>query len=294
MQTRLVFAVVVGVAAAGLGAAMVFGSRDPQPVQAPAAVAPTEDGETWSDTTYAVQAPTDTPASDLDGDARTPEDRLGRFDAGEFEQMSREERRERMRAMRAEWEARMDTNGDGVVDDDERLDAMLSSPRGRRLLEEFDADGDGMLGESERQALRDEQARREAERERRMLDRYDTDGDGVLSPEEELARRDEQSRQRRERMEQMAAEFDRDGDGELNADEQANARQTLRERREIDSFVGRYDSNGDGRITTVDFNAFLVLYQSQDSRADVNRDGVVNTLDVNAFRDMMARSGNRP
>lgn len=294
MQTKLVFAIVVGVAAAGLGAAMVLGGKDPQPAKPSSVVAPAEAGETWSDAVYALQNPAGVSESDAERDAWSEEDRLDRFDTGEFERMSRDERREYMRAMRAEWEARMDTNGDGVVDDDERLDAMLNSPRGRRLLEEFDANGDGMLDESERQAMRDEQARREAEREQRMLDRYDTDGDGVLSREEEQARRDEQSRQRREQQERMAAEFDDDGDGELNADEQADARLTLRERREIDAFIGRYDSNGDGRITTVDFNAFLVLYQGQDSRADVNRDGVVNTLDVNAFRDMMARAGNRP
>jgi Ca2+-binding EF-hand superfamily protein len=112
-------------------------------------------------------------ASNADEDWQS---RLERFDWGEIQRMSPEERRQRMEAMRAEWEARMDKNGDGVVDEDERLDAVLASPMGRRLLDRFDADGDGMLDESERAALRAEEARRQAEREQRILDRYDADG----------------------------------------------------------------------------------------------------------------------
>ena len=86
--------------------------------------------------------------------------------------------------MRAEIEAQMDTNGDGVVDEDERLDAMLASPMGRRILERFDSNGDGILDEAERQAMREEEARRRAEQEARMLERWDRDGDGVLSRQE--------------------------------------------------------------------------------------------------------------
>lgn len=299
MQIKLVLVVVLGTAAAGLGAALIFaGGTAQESVPAPAQGSEGPAGLSALPRSDFVSpaGPATTPAvAETVAIARDgSEDRLERFDYGEFEQMSREERRERMREMRAEWEARMDINGDGEIDDDERLDAMLNSPRGQRLLDEFDADGDGMLDETERQALRDQQAREALEREQRRLDQYDTDGDGELSRAEQQAARDERNRQRQDRMRQMSEEFDRDGDGDLNADERTDAWQTLRERREIDAFIGRYDSNGDGQITSIDFNAFLVLYQSANMRADVNRDNTVDTLDVNSFRDMMARAANRP
>jgi Ca2+-binding EF-hand superfamily protein len=169
----------------------------------------------------------------------------------------------------------------------------VEPPRGR-ILDRFDTNGDGMLDEAERQAMREQEAARRAEQEARMLERWDRDGDGVLSRQERRAMEQDQRRRLEDQMRRMTAEFDQDGDGQLNADEQARAWQVTRERREIDAFVRRYDSNGDGRINTTDLNAFLQLYQAGDRRADVNNDGVVDALDVTAFRDMMNRSANRP
>jgi|GEM_PF-2910222 len=304
MQTKAIAAAVVAIAAAGLGAAViVFGSGKPAAEPAPAATAP------QPAPALMPALPPSAGAADFmyEGDGGSMggaddwQSRLEQFDWGEIQRMSPEDRRKRMEAMRAEWEARMDKNGDGVIDDDERLDAMLASPMGRRLLDRFDADGDGMLDESERAALREEEARRQAEREQRILDQYDADGDGVLSDaerqamEEENRRRQEERRQQQEqRMREIAAEFDQDGDGDLNADERSDAWQTMRDRREIDAFVRRYDSNGDGQITTTDLNAFLALYQAGDTQADINRDGSLDTLDINSFRDLMGRSANRP
>lgn len=304
MQTKVIAAAVVATAAAGLGAAVIVfgGGKTPEP--APAAAKPAEPDRIQMPALASSGSPADFMYEAGDTASNADEDwqsRLERFDWGEIQRMSPEERRQRMEAMRAEWEARMDKNGDGVVDEDERLDAVLASPMGRRLLDRFDADGDGMLDESERAALRAEEARRQAEREQRILDRYDADGDGALSDaerqamEEENRRRQEERRQQMEqRMREISDEFDSDGDGDLNADERSDAWQTMRERREIDSFVRRYDSNGDGQITTADLNAFLASYQAGDDRADVNRDGSLDTLDVNAFRDLMGRAANRP
>lgn len=304
MQTKLVAAIVLGMAAAGLGAAVLVFSGGGKSADAPAVVkaqdpgpAPTQmiaQAGSGSDFMYDADPVQSGPGDDW-------QSRLEQFDWGEIQRMTPEQRRERMEAMRAEWEARMDKNGDGVVDEDERLDAMLASPMGRRLLDRFDANGDGMLDESERQAIRDEQARREAEREQRLIDRYDADGDGVLSDaerkaaaEDERRRQEERRAQQEQRMREMAAEFDRDGDGDLNADERSDAWQTLRERREIDGFIRQFDSNGDGQITTADLNAFLALYQAGDMKADINRDGSLDTLDINSFRDLMGRASNRP
>lgn len=296
MNAKVISVLAIGGAAAAVGGAvLVFGGRAPEAVAAPIP-------------TPVVMPPAAIPQPELPaggsvfGDITMPggenrwgdlEERFANFDWDQFQQLSPEERRERMRAMRAEIEARLDTNGDGVVDDDERLDGVLASPMGRRLLDRFDTNGDGMLDEAERQAMREQEAQRRAEQEARMLERWDADGDGELSRRERRAMEEDQRRRQEEQRQRMTAEFDQDGDGELNADEQANAWQTMRNRREIDAFVRRFDTNGDGQITTVDLNAFLQLYQAGNSRADVNGDGSVDALDVSAFRDMMARSANR-
>lgn len=288
MQTKVVFAIVLGTAAAGLGAAVIaFGQKTPQ--EAAALPAPTAPAFTAADPmlghSFTPAAPESTPGGQWDS-------RFGQFDWEAFQGLSPEERRERMEAMRAQWEERM-ASWDGQIDD-ESLDALLESPMGRRLMDRFDADGDGILSDEERQALQDEIQRRRDQWEARMIDRYDRDGDGVLSERERRAMMRDMERQRERQMRRMLAEFDRDGDGELDADERALAWQTMRERREIDAFVRRFDSTGDGRITTADFNAFLVLYHAGDPRADVNRDGSIDALDITAFRDMMTRAANRP
>ncbi len=296
MNTKLISVLAVGGAAAAVGGAVfVFGGRAPDAATAAPAVPVAPPPAPPASVEPAVGSVFDDPSMPA-GDNRWAdmEERFANFDWSQFQQLSPEERRERMRAMRAEIEARLDTNGDGKVDDDERLDGVLASPMGQRLLDRFDANGDGLLDEAERQAMREQEARRRAEQEARTLERWDADGDGQLSREERNAMREEQRRRQDEQRARMTAEFDRDGDGQLNADEQADAWQTMRARGEIDSFVRRYDTNGDGQITTADLNAFLQLYQSGNARADVNGDGSVDSLDVSAFRDMMARSANRP
>ncbi len=300
MNAKVMSLLAIGAATAAVGGAvLVFAGRGPEPVaaaQPPKAMpqstpepefTPPPSGSVFDD-------PAAWGGATGDGRWGDMEQRFANFDWSQFQQLSPEERREQMRAMRAEIEARMDTNGDGVVDEDERLDAMLASPMGRRLLDRFDTNGDGMLDESERQAMREEEARRRAEQEARQLERWDTDGDGQLSRQERRAMEEEQRRRQDEQMRRMTAEFDRDGDGELNADEQANAWQTMQARREIDAFIRRYDTDGDGRITTADLNAFLQLYQTGNTRADVNGDGVINAMDVSAFRDLMNRASSRP
>ncbi|PHS51960.1 MAG: hypothetical protein COB01_09220, partial [Lutibacter sp.] len=86
------------------------------------------------------------------------------------------------------------------------------------------------------------------------------------------------------------ADEDADGDGELSIDEQQEAFETMRERREIDQFVNRFDSNGDGMMDSADFDSFVGDYSSGDLRADVNGDGVVDTQDLITYRDMVTRS----
>lgn len=108
---------------------------------------------------------------------------------------------------------------------------------------EFDADGDGILSEEERRAMRDAMR---AE----WLARFDLDGDGELSREERMAMRQSMFEQS-QRGQELMRQFDADGDGVLNEEEQAAMeafQQEQREQRRADE-LARYDSDGDGRLS---------------------------------------------
>jgi Ca2+-binding EF-hand superfamily protein len=126
-------------------------------------------------------------------------------------------------ARRAEMIAQFDTDGDGVLSQEERqaartaqqADGEARGPRGKgrgemsaerkaEILAQFDADGDGVLSEAERATAREAgqadgeargprgQGRGEmsAEKKAEILAKYDVDGDGVLSEEERAAARE--------------------------------------------------------------------------------------------------------
>jgi hypothetical protein len=110
----------------------------------------------------------------------------------------------------------------------------------KKMLERFDADGDGTLSADERQAAK-------AESEARMLERFDADGDGSLSEPERAAARGPHKKQaekspaatdparparpakparpadpaRGQLAERLLKKFDIDGDGKLSPAERA-------------------------------------------------------------------------
>jgi len=61
------------------------------------------------------------------------------------------------------------------------------APNRAEIIAKFDADGDGILNETERQAAREAMAKR-AEEEK--LRRFDTNGDGILDDAERRAARE--------------------------------------------------------------------------------------------------------
>jgi len=228
--------------------------------------------------------------------------RMAQFDADGDGILSEEEREAMGRSFREQRLARLDTDGDGEVSRAERRAAgrerFEQSERGQELMRQFDADGDGLLNDEEQAAmdshLREERAAQREARQAEELARYDFDGDGELSREERDIQRDERRSQRDGFMEGLTTEFDRDGDGQLSIEESQIAFDTMRTRREIDQFVQRYDSNGDGSISTADFESFINDYSNHSPSADINRDGVIDADDISAYRDMMNLSENRP
>jgi hypothetical protein len=115
-------------------------------------------------------------------------------------------------------------------------EAQARSPR-ERMLEKFDANHDGQLDKTERQAARAEWKKHHhgrhgihharAKLHHKLLKRFDANHDGKLSKEEraEIRKAAQQRHQRAsERRHEMLERFDRDHDGKLNEAERADAK----------------------------------------------------------------------
>ncbi len=146
---------------------------------------------------------------------------------------------------------RFDTDGDGVLSQEERETAMESHRQvmQQRLDEAFteaDTDGDGLLTREEfakvaRLAMRRGGPGGPGGEEgagglgQRLQERLDTDGDGVISEEEKAAAREKAVERFQAALEagehpRMIERFDTDKDGVLSETEKAAALQTFEER----------------------------------------------------------------
>lgn len=318
MDSKLLAGAAIGIGFIGIAGYLIIGgmssSDNDQAVKLASAAGQTLDIDTGS-SAYDIE-PIEVEISDeiVDEEAREPQS--GRRNGG---------RGERGGNRFADMEARMmafDTDGDGILDSTER-DAMAESFR-QRMIDRFDLDGDGMVSIEESFEARKEQmmnsrwgqrARNEydadgdgelnpaemAAYEQSIEDRfdreyddilenYDLDADGEMSVEETLAMQEQQFQEQRARMDQFTQQFDQDGDGNLNADERIDVRDTMIERREMDSFLRRYDTNKDKEIGTSDYDRFTDAYGKKEPFADVNRDGIFNMDDIVMFRDFAERA----
>jgi|GEM_PF-1895036 len=133
------------------------------------------------------------------------------------------------------------------------------------VIKEFDADGDGVLNEPERQAAHETMRQR---MHAQMFDRFDTNGDGQLSREEwQAAHREARSfgppdarrgRPGGDRFRgEMLERFDANGDGQLNDTERQAARGAFEQRREQmrARMLERFDTNGDGVLSETERQA---------------------------------------
>ncbi|HEY9155401.1 MAG TPA: EF-hand domain-containing protein [Opitutaceae bacterium] len=103
----------------------------------------------------------------------------------------------------------------------------LKAQHHAEMIKRFDTNGDGVLDANERAAMHTAMQQKRAERlarmNERMLKKYDKNGDGVLDASEQAAAlADLENRPR------FIARFDKDGDGKLNDVEKANAENTMR------------------------------------------------------------------
>ena len=95
-----------------------------------------------------------------------------------------------------------------------------------KLLEKFDANGDGKLDETERAAAREAvKAKREAHKQK-IFEKFDANGDGKLDEQERAAAKEAFKAKSKER-------FDENGDGELDETERAAAKRFVKRIREM-------------------------------------------------------------
>tara|TARA_R110002072_G_scaffold150953_6_gene299920 strand:+ start:27204 stop:28154 length:951 start_codon:yes stop_codon:yes gene_type:complete len=196
--------------------------------------------------------------------------------------------------LRKEFLADHDLDGDGEMSGEEwrafQRSMFEQTPEGQQLMKQFDADGDGVLDEDEQAALDAHLDQREQDRRAKERARMDTDGDGDVSREERRAAQQQEQAFWQNQMNAAETNFDYDEDGELNIEESRDAWDAWVEYQIVDDFITRYDTNGDRRMETDDYNQFLNDYGQRDPSSDVNGDGEIDIEDVYAFHDLMQRS----
>ncbi len=82
---------------------------------------------------------------------------------------------------------RFDANGDGKLNEQERTAARES--RRAKILEHFDTNGDGLIDDSEKEAIKKTRKERRGKRRQRILKQFDANGDGVLDNDEKKTAR---------------------------------------------------------------------------------------------------------
>lgn len=192
---------------------------------------------------------------------------------------------------RFDFAARMsefDLDGDGILSDDER-DAMRQSIRAE-MLERLDLDGDGVISREERQAARQERFEN-SDRGQDLMRQFDLDGDGELSVEEQAAMDSYLEEQRQARRDDQLAQYDLDGDGELSQEERQLQRDDRQESRQdmMDSMTDEFDEDGDGQLNIDEQQAaFDAMRERREidrflAQYDTDGNGLMGSADYDSF-----------
>lgn len=203
-----------------------------------------------------------------------------------------------IKTSKSDWMTRFDADGDGTLNDAERLaskQALRAEREARKqqwLLEKYDTDGDGVLNaeeeaqiEADRIERETKRAEREEERKKVALEAYDTDRDGMLSDEEKQAGRVALQEYMTKQHEAMQSMLDTDGDGQVTSDERTTMRETMDKFFDEMKVVRAFDSDGDHAITATDLPAYMDMFLAGNPLADLNNDRVVNEADLFNFQE---------
>lgn len=173
--------------------------------------------------------------------------------------------------------------GSSVADDSKKKDGERGKSRGaemrKKLLEKFDADGDGKLNEKERAKAHAAMKKHRGERKpgegrtggrdgdfrKKMIAKFDADGDGKLNEDERAKAKDEIKKHMEATRAERMKRFDTDGDGKLSDEEKTKARAEFQKRRGDrkpgDSrkpgrsqdfrkkLLEKFDADGDGKLS---------------------------------------------
>ncbi len=141
-----------------------------------------------------------------------------------------------------------DADGDGILSGEER-EAMRRAIRDE-MMAKMDLDGDGEISRDERIAARQKRFEQSPWGQDLMRE-FDADGNGVLDDDEQAAMESRMEAQRAQRRQEQLARWDRDGDGELSGDERRAQRDQMGDRRDrsMQEMTAEFDHDGDGRLS---------------------------------------------
>ena len=188
--------------------------------------------------------------------------------------------------------AQFDADGDGILSEEER-DAMRRSFR-EQMLARLDTDGDGRVSRDERRAAGRERFE-QSERGQELMRQFDADGDGVLNEAEQAAMdahlAEEREAQREERRARDLERYDLDGDGELSREERQAQQDERRGQRDgfMEGLTSEFDRDGDGQLSIEESqNAFDTMRTRREidqfvQSYDSNGDGSISAADFESF-----------
>ncbi len=181
-----------------------------------------------------------------------------------------------------------DADGDGILSSEERQ--AMREAIWAEMQERFDLDGDGELSREERMAMRQAMFE-QSPRGQELMRQFDKDGNGVLDEQEQAAMDAYQQQQREQRRADDLARYDSNGDGELSRQERQAQREEQRGRRDnmMRDAVNEFDRDGDGQLSIEESQEAFAVFQE---RREIDRfindydrdgDGAMGAADYSDF-----------
>ena len=149
------------------------------------------------------------------------------------------------------------------------LTASLASARGGRpghgtgsprplpadVLEKYDTDGDGVLSDAEKAAMRAAMEAERAAARAEFIAKYDADGDGVLNAEERAAARAAMEAEKLAALTEKFNALDTDASGGLSAEEWAAGAPADADAAKVAAAFDHKDADDDGSLSLAEFTA---------------------------------------